>query len=359
MQERQSGQSDTSVHGVEKFQERLLVFLPEAAGSQAACLNGPPRRLLDQLRDVCRCKHYSLRTEEAYAGWVRRFIRFHGIRHPLEMGEAEIRAYLTYLAVELEVAPATQNQALNALAFLYRQVLQVDPGDFGEFTRAKTSRHLPVVLTRAEANALIDALLPPWRLMALLLYGAGLRLMECLRLRVKDVDFGYHQICVRDGKGAKDRMTLLPDSATDSLKKQLSESRLLFERDRRNDAPGVEMPFALARKYPGAAVAWGWFWLFPAPGLSVDPRSGTVRRHHLHESLLQRAIKAAVQKAGIHKPATPHTLRHCFATHLLESGYDIRSVQELLGHKDVSTTMIYTHVLNRPGMSIRSPADTS
>ncbi|MDB6152157.1 MAG: intINeu [Chthoniobacteraceae bacterium] len=318
-----------------------------------------PRRLLDQLRDVCRYKHYSLRTEETYAGWVRRFIRFHGLRHPLELGESEIRAYLTHLAVELEVAPATQNQALNALVFLYKQVLQVDPGYFGNFARAKSARHLPVVLTRPEASALIDALLPPWRLMALLLYGAGLRLMECLRLRIKDIDFGYRQICVRDGKGAKDRMTLLPDSAIDCLKTQFSESRLLFEMDRHNHSPGVEMPYALGRKYPNAAVTWDWFWVFPAPGLSVDPRSGIVRRHHLHETLLQRAIKVAVRKAGIHKPATPHTLRHCFATHLLESGYDIRSVQELLGHQDVSTTMIYTHVLNRPGMSIRSPADTS
>jgi integron integrase len=334
--------------------------LSTAASSGSSPQSGAPSpRLLDQFRAICRVKHYSLRTEESYAGWILRFLRFHDKRHPRELGASHIAAFLSHLAVDLEVAPASQNQALNAIVFLYKQVLRIDPGSFEDFTRAKTRRHLPVILTRPETNTLIDALPPPCRLMALLLYGAGLRLMECHRLRIKDIDFGYRQICVRDGKGAKDRLTILPDAAIDALKQQLCGSRSLFELDRRNATPGVHLPYALAHKYPNASTDWRWFWLFPAPGLSVDPRSRTVRRHHLHESLLQRAVKEAVRKAGIQKPATPHTLRHCFATHLLESGSDIRTVQELLGHKDVSTTMIYTHVVNRPGMSVRSPADTS
>lgn len=318
----------------------------------------PERRLLDQVRDAIRLRHYSLRTEQTYVDWIRRFILFHRKRHPAQMGAEEIRQFLSHLACEREVAPSTQNQALNAIVFLYKQVLKLDPGQFSDFTRAKSRQSLPIVLTRQEASALIAALAPPWQLMARLLYGAGLRLMECMRLRVKDVDFGYRQLVVRSGKGAKDRVTLLPDSARESLKKQLDASRLLFDSDRRSGLPGVELPHALERKYPKAGASWGWFWVFPAPGLSVDPRSGVVRRHHLHETLLQRAVKAAVAAAAIEKPATPHTLRHSFATHLLESGYDIRSVQELLGHRELSTTMIYTHVLNKPGTSIRSPADT-
>jgi integron integrase len=333
--------------------------LPPGIRHSSLDISPPPRRLLDQVRDVLRVRHYSLRTEETYVYWIRRFILFHQKRHPKEMGEAEITTFLTHLAVDRDVAPKTQNQALNAIVFLYKQVLRVELGRFPDFIRAKTQRRLPVVLTPTQTWALINALEPPWRLMALVIYGSGVRLMECMRLRVKDLDFAYRQIIVRDGKGGKDRITMLPHSAVDALKTQLAANRLLFEQDRARNVPGVQMPHALDRKYPNASTDWGWFWVFPAPGLSVDPRSGIVRRHHLHETLLQCAVKAAAAAAGIHKPTTPRTLRHCFATHLLEAGYDIRTVQELLGHKDVSTTMIYTHVLNKPGMNIRSPADTS
>jgi integron integrase len=305
-----------------------------------------------------RLRHYSLRTEQAYVHWIRSFILYHQKRHPDEMGGEEIRKYLGHLAVEKQVAPSTQNQALNALVFLYKQVLQKEPGRFDSFARAKTRERLPVVLTPGEATQIIRQMAPPWRLMVMLLYGSGLRVMECLRLRIKDIDFGYRQIVVRCGKGAKDRITVLPENAIDSLKKQFASSRVLHEADRCGRIPGVELPHALERKYPAAGSAWGWFWVFPAPGLSTDPRSGVVRRHHLHPTLLQRAVRSAAREAAIAKPATPHTFRHSFATHLLERGYDIRTVQELLGHQDVSTTMIYTHVLNRPGMAVRSPADT-
>lgn len=274
------------------------------------------------------------------------------------MGAPEIREFLTSLAAEAGIAPSTQNQALNALVFLYRQVLEVDPGQFGDFIRAKVKIKLPVVLTRAEASRLIAALNPPYFLMGMLLYGAGLRLMECMRLRVKDVDFGYRQIVVREGKRGKDRITVLPEVAIKPLKVHLRAIRTLYNEDRRQDFLGVALPGGLERKYPNAGKEWGRFWVFPAAELSIDPRSKVVRRHHLHEVALQRAVKAAVRKARIAKPATPHTLRHSFATHLLEGGYDIRTVQDLLGHKDVSTTMIYTHVLNRPGLAVRSPADT-
>ena len=320
---------------------------------------GPPPRLLDQVRDTLRFLHYSLRTEETYLQWIRRFILFHNKRHPKEMAGPEIKEYLTYLAVESRVSPSTQNQALNAIVFLYRHVLELDPGTIGEFTRAKVKIRLPIVLSKGEVSRLLAALEPPWSLMGMLLYGAGLRLMECMRLRVKDADFAYHQLIVREGKGGKDRVTVLPQSAVAPLKHHLAKIRPLYDEDRRNQSPGVELPGALERKWPNAGKEWAWFWVFPAPTHSVDPRTKIVRRHHLHETLLQRAVKAAVGKAGIHKPATPHTLRHSFATHLLESGYDIRTVQELLGHSDVSTTMIYTHILNRPGLTIRSPVDTS
>jgi integron integrase len=293
-----------------------------------------------------------------YVFWIRSFILYHQKRHPHEMGGQEIGQYLGHLAVEKEVAPSTQNQALNALVFLYKQVLQKEPGRFDSFTRAKTRERLPVVLTPGEATQIIQQLAPPWRLMALLLYGSGLRVMECLRLRIKDIDFGYRQMVVRCGKGAKDRITVLPENAIESLKKQFAACRGLHEADRCGGIPGVELPYALERKYPAAGSEWGWFWVFPAPGLSTDPRSGVVRRHHVHPTLLQRAVRRAAREAAIAKPATPHTFRHSFATHLLERGYDIRTVQELLGHQDVSTTMIYTHVLNRPGMAVRSPADT-
>ena len=315
-------------------------------------------RLLDQVRRAIRVRHYSLRTEQAYVHWIRAFILHHQKRHPREMGPEEIQDFLSHLAVERSVAPATQNQALNALVFLYRHVLEREPGLFDAFTRAKTRERLPVVLTPGEVDQILRHLAPPWRLMTLLLYGSGLRVMECLRLRIKDIDFGYGQLVVRCGKGAKDRVTVLPENAVDSLKKQFAASRALHEEDRRRSVPGVELPGALDRKYPSAASEWGWFWVFPAPGLSTDPRSGVVRRHHVHPTLLQRAVRSAASLTSIAKPVTPHTFRHSFATHLLERGYDIRTVQELLGHKEVSTTMIYTHVLNRPGMAVRSPADT-
>ena len=327
--------------------------------SKPSCA-GPaePPRLLHRVRTALRVRHYSLRTEQAYVYWIRSFILYHQKRHPSEMGAAEIEGYLSYLAVERSVAPSSQNQALNALAFLYKHVLELNPGRFDAFARAKTRDRLPVVLTKEEAGQIINQMAPPWRLMVLLLYGSGLRVLECLQLRIKDIDFGYRQIVVRCGKGAKDRVTVLPQNAFEPLKKQFAASRILHEADRRADAPGVELPYALGRKYPRAGSEWGWFWVFPAPGLSTDPRSGIVRRHHLHPTLLQRAVKSAVRQTSIAKPATPHTFRHSFATHLLESGYDIRTVQELLGHKDVSTTMIYTHVLQRPGIGVRSPADT-
>jgi integron integrase len=314
-------------------------------------------KLLDQVRKILRVTHYSLRTEEAYLQWIRRFILFHGKRHPAEMGAAEIDSFLSHLAVEGEVSASTQNQARNAIVFLYKQVVKIDLGDFSQFTRAKRPRKLPVVLTQEEVARLLDALEPPFWLMARLLYGSGLRLMDCLRLRVKDLDFGYRQIVVRDGKGNKDRVTVLPVTAIESLRFHLQTVRAVHRQDLANGLGRVWLPQALERKYPNAAREWAWQYVFPAADVSTDPRSGVVRRHHVHESQLQRAIKAAAQRAGIAKPATPHTLRHSFATHLLESGTDIRTVQELRGHEEVSTTMIYTHVLNRPGITTRSPAD--
>ena len=331
------------------------------AGQQDTGLAGSspnPPKLLDQVRATIRLKHYSIRTEESYLSWIRRFILFHGKQHPLDLGPEHVRDFLTHLAVDEQVTASTQNQALNAIVFLYRHVLQTDLGDCSDFERAKTSRKQPVVLTREEVDRLIGAMDGQMRLMALLLYGAGLRLMDCIRLRVKDIDFGYRQIVVRDGKGAKDRITVLPDAAIAPLKSHLDHVRAVFEQDRRDSIPGVFLPHALERKYPNASTQWHWQWAFPAQNLSVDPRSKSVRRHHVHETLLQRAVREAARQAGINKPATCHTLRHSFATHLLESGADIRTVQELLGHSDLNTTKIYTHVLNSPGLAVRSPADT-
>jgi integron integrase len=316
-----------------------------------------PPKLLKLVSDVIRTRHYSLRTEETYIAWIKRFILFHNKRHPSEMGGEEVAEFLSELAVRGEVAASTQNQALNAIVFLYQHVLQLPLGNCSSFQRAKPKQKLPVVLTRQEVHTLLQALQPPWRMMATLLYGSGLRLMECLRLRIKDIDFGYRQIVVRDGKGGKDRITVLPDTCVQELRQHIERSRQIFLKDQMEGTHGVHLPNAINRKYQNAPNEWGWFWVFPAPGLSVDPRTRMVRRHHLHETLLQRAFKMAIRTTKISKPATPHSLRHSFATHLLESGYDIRSVQELLGHKDVSTTMIYTHVLNRPGIGVRSPAD--
>ena len=317
----------------------------------------PTPKLLDQVRGRIRVKHYSIRTETQYVQWIKRFILFHGKRHPNKMGALEVEAFLTHLAVSGHVSSSTQNQALSALLFLYRDVLGVDLPWLNNMVRAKQPQRLPVVLTRTEVRAVLGRMTDGYGLMAHLLYGTGMRLMECVRLRVKDVDFERMEILIRDGKGAKDRITMLPDSVAPLLQAHLAQRRALFDHDARIGKVSVYLPDALAVKYPNAAMEWAWQYVFAAKGFSVDPRSGVERRHHVDEKLLQRAMKKAVQEAGIAKLATPHTLRHSFATHLLESGYDIRTIQELLGHKDVQTTMIYTHVLNRGGRGVKSPLD--
>ncbi len=316
-----------------------------------------PVRLLDRVRHAIRARRYSRRAERAYVDWIRRFILFHDKRHPASMGGPEISAFLTSLAVEGHVSASTQNQAMNALFFLYRHVLGTDPGRLKDVVRAKRPRRVPVVLTRDEVKALLECLHGSHRLMALLLYGAGLRLLECLRLRVKDVDLASNRIIVRAGKGQKDRVTLLPSITRDDLARQLEFVRKQHQRDIARNAGWVELPDALARKYPGAGRELAWQWVFPATRTYVDRSTGHQRRHHIHETVLQRAVKLAVAKAGLTKPASCHTLRHSFATHLLEAGYDIRTVQKLLGHKDVSTTMIYTHVLASTFGNVKSPAD--
>ncbi len=317
-----------------------------------------PPRLLDQVRDLLRIKHYALRTEEAYLDWIRRFILFHNKRHPRDMGMPEIRAFLAHLATEEHVAASTQTQALSALLFLYREVLQqpIDAIDL-QSIRAQKPKRLPTVLTKSEVQRVLAHLTGTYLLMARLLYGSGLRLMECLRLRVKDVDFEMRHIIVRDGKGGQDRVTLLPEIVIPALRDHLTHARTLHEQDLAQGYGCVYLPDALERKYPNACTEWGWQYVFPADNLSKDPRSGILRRHHIHESSLQKAVRAAAKVAGLTKPVSPHTFRHSFATHLLESGYDIRTVQELLGHKDVKTTMIYTHVLNRGPLGVRSPLD--
>jgi integron integrase len=281
------------------------------------------------------------------------------MRHPREMGGDDFVAFLDHLANERDVAASTHNQALSALLFLYRDVLGVELPWLGDIARPRRPRRLPVVLTREEVQRVLAVMEGSHALMARLLYGTGMRLMECVRLRVKDLDLARGEIVVRQGKGGKDRMTMVPRALVADLRVQLARARVLFAADRQASAPGIELPHALAAKYPGSGASWGWFWVFPAAAPSRDPRSGTVRRHHAHEESLQRAIKRAVRDAGLAKPATTHSLRHSFATHLLESGYDIRTVQELLGHSDVSTTMIYTHVLNRGGRGVVSPLDRS
>jgi integron integrase len=314
-------------------------------------------KLLDRVRDALRVRHMSLRTEKAYLHWIRRYILFHGKRHPREMGEPEINAFLTHLAVEGQVSASTQTQALCALLFLYRIVLEREVGELEGLVRAKRRRKLPVVLTADEVKRVLAHLGSADRTFLSLLYGTGMRLMEALRLRVKDVDFAYDQITIRDGKGAKDRVTMLPASLKADLRDHLTKVRKQHEEDLRAGRGRVYLPDALSRKYPSAAAEWGWQYVFPAAGLSADPRSGEWRRHHLHERGLQRAFHDAVRAAGIVKAATCHTLRHSFATHLLMNGYDIRTVQELLGHRSVQTTMIYTHVLNRGGRGVQSPVD--
>jgi integron integrase len=328
-----------------------------------ALASGPPAtskapRLLDQLRTRIRCLHYSRRTEEAYVHWCRAFIRFHGLRHPAEMAGPEVEAFLTWLACERSVAPSTHKQALSALLFLYSQVLGLRLPWMDEVGRPRVKRRLPVVLSREEVAAVFKGLSGEQALFARLLYGTGMRLNEGLQLRVKDVDFSHRTLVVRAGKGGKDRALMLPQSLVPALKEQLARAHSIWTIDRSQGKSGVEIPDALERKFPRAGGSWSWFWVFPQATHSTDPRSGVVRRHHMFDQTFQRAFKAAVQAAGITKPATPHTLRHAFATHLLQAGYDIRTVQDLLGHADVATTMIYTHVLKVGGGAVRSPVDS-
>ena len=316
-----------------------------------------PQKLLDQIRNVIRIKHYSFSTEKTYVHWAKRYILFHQKRHPVDMGVPEIEAFLNHLAQEANVSASTQNQALNALLFLYRDVLHIELKAPIHALRAKRAQPLPTVLSRNEVNQVLNGMQGLHQLMARLLYGCGLRLMECLRLRVKDIDFEQSQILVREGKGEKDRLTMLPASLVEPLRAQIAFVKTQHEHDLLMGYGSVELAFALARKYPNADKELAWQYLFPSDRLSTDPRSGMTRRHHLDPSGLQRAVKAAAKLAQINKPVSPHTFRHCFATHLLEAGYDIRTVQELLGHKDVKTTMIYTHVLNRGPKAVRSPLD--
>lgn len=314
-------------------------------------------KLLDQVRGKIRLKHYSIRTEQAYVDWIKRFILHFGKRHPRELGAADVEAFLTHLAVAGNVAASTQNQAKSALLFLYREVLEAELPWLDNVERARAPKRLPVVLTRDEVHAVLSRLSGTHWLIASLLYGAGLRIMEALRLRVKDVEFSRKEILVRDGKGFKDRVTMLPAALAGPLSEHLKRVKALHAQDLAAGHGAVFLPYALERKYPGAARDWAWQYVFPSANLSEDPRTGIERRHHLQDQAVQRAMRQAVRDAGVAKPATPHTLRHSFATHLLEGGYDIRTVQELLGHADVSTTMIYTHVLNRGGRGVTSPLD--
>ena len=314
-------------------------------------------KLLDKVRYAIRARHLSYRTEEAYLNWIKKFILFHNKRHPVEMREAEVSQFLTYLAVNRRVASSTQNQALSAILFLYRDVLKKELGWLDDVERAKRPARLPVVFTKQEAKKILLRLEGTKWLMGNLLYGSGLRLMECVRLRVKDIDFEYNQIVVRDGKGQRDRVTMLPISLKAPLHRHLEKVKAVHNEDLKAGFGKVYLPFAIERKYRNVASEWGWHYVFPANKRSIDPRTGIERRHHTDQSSLQRAVRAVIRAAGITKHGSCHTFRHSFATHLLEDGYDIRTVQELLGHNDVSTTMIYTHVLNRGGKAVRSPLD--
>ena len=314
-------------------------------------------RLLDAVRECIRVRHYSVRTELTYTHWIARYIRFHGRRHPRGLGAGEVTAFLSSLANQGHVAAATQNQALAAILFLYREVLGIELPWLVEIVRAKRPKRLPTVLTNAEVRAVLGRMDGLHGLMARLMYGTGMRITECLTLRVKDLELARGEIVVRHAKGGRDRITMLPSSLLEPLRGQLDESRRIYEKDRGRNVPGVELPFAYARKNPGAGRSWGWHWVFPQDHISQDPRTGIRRRHHVYDQTFQRALKKAAYAAGIAKPVSSHTLRHSFATHLMEAGYDIRTVQELLGHKDVSTTMIYTHVLNRGGRGVVSPLD--
>lgn len=325
--------------------------------SPQSCPGNP--KLLDRVRDAARLKHYSIRTEKTYSDWIRRFILFHHKRHPAEMAEPEVTAFLTHLARDGQVASSTQNQALSAILFLYKEVLKQEIGWLNQVERAKKTPKLPVVLTRDEVRRLLGQLRGTPKLMASLLYGSGLRLMECVRLRVKDIDFAYAQITVRDAKGGKDRVTMLPVDLVKPLESHLVKTQAQHKQDLADGYGSVYLPFALDRKFPAAHREWIWQYVFASSRVATDPRSGRRQRHHMAEGILQNALKQAVRASGLTKAASCHSLRHSFATHLLENGYDIRTVQELLGHKDVSTTMIYTHVLNKPGIGVKSPLDYS
>ena len=321
-------------------------------------------KLLDQVREVIRTKHYGYRTkhygyrtEQAYVFWIKKFIFFHKKQHPQEMGEKEINEFLTNLAVKENVSASTQNQALCAIVFLYKQVLKIELQDFGDVTWAKKPKRIPVVFTRKEIKTIFNQLTGMNWLMGMLLYGAGLRLTECLQLRINDIDFEYKEITVHHAKGAKDRVMPLPDQIIEPLKQHINYVKELHDKDIKDGYTSVYLPYALERKFPNAGKELGWKFVFPATQISADPRSGIRRRHHIHESVFQKVLKRAIQKAGITKHASSHTFRHSFATHLLEAGYDIRTVQELLGHNDVNTTMVYTHVLNQGGLAVKSPAD--
>ncbi len=328
---------------------------PSTSSLQAPSPSSP--RLLERVRAAIQARHYSRRTEKAYVAWIRRFIVLNGMRHPQEMGAAEVARFLSHLAINGKVSASTQTQALGALVFLYRHLLGQEIAELPEVVRAKRPSRLPLVLSPGEVAAILRHLHGTPRLMASLMYGSGLRLLECARLRTKDLDFARVEITVRDGKGRKDRVTMLPAGLVEPLKAHLEQIRRQHQLDLSEGAGSVRLVDALHRKYPRAPWEWGWQWVFPATRLYRDPQSGHWQRHHLHESVLQRAFKDAVRAAGVVKPATCHSLRHSFATHLLESGYDIRTIQELLGHSDVATTMIYTHVLNRGGRGVRSPFD--
>lgn len=314
-------------------------------------------KLLDQLRERIRYLHYSLRTETTYVYWVRMYIRFHKLRHPATMGGPEVEAFLSWLANDKNVSASTHKQALSAVLFLYGKVIGIDLPWMAEIGRPRSEQRLPVVLNQAEVTQLFTLMRGEHRLFAQLLYGTGMRITEGLQLRIKDVDFDHGTIVVREGKGKKDRAVMLPQRLMPELRQQIERARVLWNADQTAKRGGVEMPYALERKYPRAGYSWAWFWVFPQATHSTDPRTGVVRRHHMYDQTFQRAFKRAIEQAGIAKPATPHTLRHSFATHLLQSGYDIRTVQELLGHSDVSTTMIYTHVLKVGGGGVRSPMD--
>jgi integron integrase len=332
---------------------------PNSASVQPQGTSSPQgKKLLDQMRDTLQTQHYSYRTENTYVEWAKRFILFHKKRHPKDMGVPEVEVFVTHLATERKVAASTQNQALSAILFLYREVLH-QPLDNVTAVRPQKPERLPTVLAKSEALRVINALTGVHQLMAKILYGSGLRLVECIRLRVKDIDFEQHCLIARDGKGEKDRVTMLPESLILPLKEHLARVQQIYQQDIKDGYGAVYLPYALEQKYPNAPREWAWQYVFPAKSISIDPRSNVMRRHHADESGLQKAVHAAARLAGItDKPVSCHTFRHSFATHLLQSGYDIRTVQELLGHKDVKTTMIYTHVLQRGGLAVRSPLDS-